>query len=204
MIEIKCNKCGGTTGYLKAGNVHTGLYCSQCNSWIKWVSKNEISILESDESISNDIFEEVIDIDSLKNQRDELNKQIDNYYKEQTKNEQTKNEITKNNDFIGKTFKRLITKEIMEYYKILDVEEDNQYRMKTLSFSLPIKSIISKNSYEETSLFNIKTIDWFSNSMSDFEQHKQEMDSYIQISKDEYRAAFNKRLEQIRDIINNE
>ena len=31
--------------------------------------------------------------------------------------------------YIGKTFKRPITKEIMGYYKILDVEEDNQFSL---------------------------------------------------------------------------
>lgn len=199
MIAIKCKKCGGTNGYLKAGNVHTGLYCSQCNTWIKWVSKNEISILESDESIGNDVFEEVIDIETLKKQRDDLDKQINNYYKEQTKNE-----IIKNNGFIGKTFKRLITKEIMGYYKILDVEKDNRYRMKTLVFSLPIKPFMSKNSYEETSLLDIESIGWFCNSMSDFGQYKREIDSYTEISNDEYKEAFNKWLEKIGDIINNE
>ena len=49
---------------LKHGDVHIGLHCSKCNSWIKWVSKNEISILEKDEykmadtvdSIRNSVF----------------------------------------------------------------------------------------------------------------------------------------------------
>lgn len=194
MIATKCKKCGGTSGYLKAGDVHTGLYCSQCNSWIKWISKNELEILNNGETIINEI-----DIETLKKQRDELNKQINDYYKEQTKNE-----IIKNNGFIGKTFKRLITKEIMGYYKILDVEEDNRYRMKTLVFSLPIKSVMSKNSYEETSLLDIESIGWFCNSMSDFGQYKREIDSYIEISNDEYKVAFNKWLEKIGDIINNE
>ena len=191
MITIKCKKCGGTNGYLKVGDVHTGLYCSQCNSWIKWISKNELEILNNGENIINEI-----DIETLKKQRDELNKQINDYYKEQTKNE-----IIKNNGFIGKTFKRLITKEIMGYYKILDVEEDNQYRMKTLVFSLPVKPFMSKNLYDETSLLDIESIGWFCNSMSNCERHKQEIDSYTEITNEEYLEAYNTWLKTIMEMI---
>ena len=80
-IIIKCKKCGCTEGYLRYGDVHTGLHCSKCNSWIKLVSKNEISILESGETIVDEFFEEVVNIEYLKKQRDELDKQINDYYK---------------------------------------------------------------------------------------------------------------------------
>ena len=57
-ITIKCKKCGCIDGYLRVGDVHTGLHCSKCKSWIKWVSKNEISILESGELVVDEFFEE--------------------------------------------------------------------------------------------------------------------------------------------------
>lgn len=195
-ITIKCKKCGCTDGYLRVGDVHTGLHCKQCNSWIKWVSKHEISILESGETIINEVDTiDELDIKALEKQRDELNKQIHEYY-----NEQTKRDIANNAGYIGKTFKKLISKETMGYYKILDVEENNQYRMKTLVFCLPVKPFMSKNSYEETSLLDIESIGWFCNSMSSFGLPKREIELYTEISTEEYLEAFNNWLEKIKEI----
>ena len=195
-IAIKCKKCGCIDGYLRVGDVHTGLHCSSCNSWIKWVSKNEVSILESGELVVDEFFEEVVDIEYLKKQRDDLDKQINDYYKKQTEKD-----IANNMGYVGKTFKRLINKEIMGYYKILGVEEDNQYRMQTLVFSLPIKPIACKNVYNETSLLDIKSIGWFCNSMSDYGLHNREIDLYTEISNEEYLEAYNNWLNSIRRIV---
>ena len=195
-ITINCKKCGCTEGYLRVGDVHTGLHCSKCNSWIKWVSKNEVSILESGETIVDEFFEEVIDIEKLKKQRSELDKQINDYYKKQTEKE-----IANNNGYIGKTFKRFFDKETTMYYKILSVEENNQYRMKTLVFSLPVKPFMSKNTYDETSLIDIVSIGWFCNSMSDFGQHKREIDLYTEISNEEYLEAYDNWLNSIMRIV---
>ncbi len=195
-ITIKCKKCGCTEGYLRYGDVHTGLHCSKCNSWIKWVSKNEISILESGETIVDEFFEEVVNIEHLKKQRDELDKQINDYYKKQTKKD-----IANNMGYIGKTFKRLIDKDVMGYYKILGVEEDNQYRMQTLVFSLPLKAIASKNMYEETSLLDIESIGWFCNSMTDYGVHNREIDSYTEISNEEYLEAYDNWLNSVMRIV---
>lgn len=198
-ITIKCKKCGCTEGYLRYGDVHTGLHCSKCNSWIKWVSKNEISILESGETIVDEFFEEVVDIEHLKKQRDDLDKQINDYYKKQTKKD-----IANNMGYIGKTFKRLIDKDVMSYYKILGVEEDNQYRMQTLVFSLPLKPIASKNMYEETSLLDIESIGWFCNSMTKYTQHTREIDLYTEISNEEYLEAYNNWLKSVMRIVKHE
>lgn len=195
-ITIKCKKCGCTKGYLRYGDVHTGLYCSKCNNWIKWVSKNEISVLESNESNIDESIEEIIDIENLKKQRNDLNEQINNYYKKQVEKD-----ISNNMGYIGKTFKRPITKEIMGYYKILDVEEDNQYRMKTLVFSLPVKQFASKNMYEETSLLDIESIGWFCNSMSNYGLYNREIDSYTEISNDEYLGAYDEWLKVVMRIV---
>lgn len=198
-ITIKCKKCGCTEGYLRYGDVHTGLHCSKCNSWIKLVSKNEISILESGETIVDEFFEEVVDIEYLKKQRDDLDKQINDYYKKQTKKD-----IANNMGYIGKTFKRLTDKDVMSYYKILGVEEDNQYRMQTLVFSLPLKPIASKNMYEETSLLDIESIGWFCNSMTNYSQHKREIDLYTEISNEEYLEAYDNWLKSVMRIVKHE
>lgn len=198
-ITIKCKKCGCTEGYLRYGDVHTGLHCSKCNSWIKWVSKNEISILESGETVVDEFFEEVVDIEYLKKQRDDLDKQINDYYKKQTKKD-----IANNMGYIGKTFKRLIDKDVMSYYKILGVEEDNQYRMQTLVFSLPLKPTASKNMYKETSLLDIESIGWFCNSMTKYTQYRREIDLYTEISNEEYLEAYDEWLKSVMRIVKHE
>ena len=78
----------------------------------------------------------------------------------------------------------------MGYYKILNVEEDNQYRMQTLVFVLPIDTLASNNMYEETSLLDIQSIGWFCNSMTNYSQHKREIDLYTEISNEEYIDAY--------------
>lgn len=184
-INIKCKKCGCTSGYIRVGDIHTGLYCSQCNNWLKWLSKYEVEILNNGETVVDEFFEEVIDIENLKKQRDDLDRQINEYYKKQIEKD-----IANNTGYIGKTFKRPIDKETMGYYKILNVEEDNQYRMQTLVFSLPIKAIGGKNIYEETSLIDIKSIGWFCSSMLNRESYDREIDSYTEISNEEYIDAY--------------
>lgn len=196
MIAIHCNKCGCTEGYLRVGDVHTGLHCSKCNSWIKWVSKHEISILESGETVVDEFFEEVVDIEYLKKQRDELDKQINDYYKKQTKKD-----IANNMGYIGKTFKRAIAEDTLGYYKILSVEEDNQYRMKTLVFVLPIDTLASNNMYEETSLLDIQSIGWFCNTLSKNGRYVPEIDLYTEITNEEYNKAFNDWIKQIKEMI---
>ena len=41
MREKCCNKCGSKELYIKEKGNQTGLYCSDCGAWIKWLSKNE-------------------------------------------------------------------------------------------------------------------------------------------------------------------
>ena len=199
-IETICKKCGPTLGRLSYGDFHTGLYCQKCNRWIKWVSKSELIILENGntkliEDI-NLIDEDEVDIKYLEKQRDELNEQINKYYCEQTKKD-----IANNAEYIGKTFKRAINEETIAYYKILNVEENNQYRMNTLVFNLPIKSFRSKNACEETSLLNIESIGWFCNLITDCGQRKREIDLYTEISNEEYLKAYDNWLNSIRRIV---
>jgi len=41
-----CNKCNGTFTFIKKNNTQTGLYCSKCGKWIKWLGKEEIRLYE--------------------------------------------------------------------------------------------------------------------------------------------------------------
>ena len=41
-----CNKCSGTFTFIKKNNTQTGLYCSKCGKWIKWLGKEELRLFE--------------------------------------------------------------------------------------------------------------------------------------------------------------
>lgn len=42
-----CQKCGGSGFYIKERGANIGKYCSSCNKWLKWVSKSEVKLLQS-------------------------------------------------------------------------------------------------------------------------------------------------------------
>lgn len=46
MKEYSCNKCGSTDLFIKKSGNNVGLYCGDCGSWIKWVSKKELLLVE--------------------------------------------------------------------------------------------------------------------------------------------------------------
>jgi len=41
-----CSKCSGTFTFIKKNNTQTGLYCSKCGKWIKWLGKEELRLFE--------------------------------------------------------------------------------------------------------------------------------------------------------------
>ena len=46
MKYYACPKCGSMDVFLSPKNTHLGLYCSDCISWIKWISKKEEPIVK--------------------------------------------------------------------------------------------------------------------------------------------------------------
>lgn len=44
--QYECGKCGSKYLFMKKSGNHTGLYCSYCGSWLKWVGKKEIRVVE--------------------------------------------------------------------------------------------------------------------------------------------------------------
>lgn len=46
MKKFNCPKCNSTDVFTKKIGNHTGLYCGDCGTWIKWLSKNEILLVE--------------------------------------------------------------------------------------------------------------------------------------------------------------
>lgn len=42
MYQNCCKKCGSVDLFTKEKGGNTGLYCSDCGSWIKWLGKDEL------------------------------------------------------------------------------------------------------------------------------------------------------------------
>lgn len=59
-----CKKCGSVNLRLENKGTATGLYCNDCNSWIKWVSKKELT------QVQNEIEKNVKELNSFKDDKD--------------------------------------------------------------------------------------------------------------------------------------
>lgn len=46
MKEFRCKKCNSKDLFIRKNGNNTGLYCSDCGSWIKWLGKAEIQLAE--------------------------------------------------------------------------------------------------------------------------------------------------------------
>lgn len=47
MYQNCCKKCGSLDLYIEVKGSNTGLYCSDCGAWIKWLGKDEIRAFEN-------------------------------------------------------------------------------------------------------------------------------------------------------------
>ena len=43
---MRCKNCGYTERRVEIRGVHTGLFCAKCGTWLKWLSKSEVTRLE--------------------------------------------------------------------------------------------------------------------------------------------------------------
>lgn len=43
-MEFKCNRCGSKNYMIEKHGNSTGLYCSDCGKWHKWLNKNEVRV----------------------------------------------------------------------------------------------------------------------------------------------------------------
>jgi hypothetical protein len=46
MKNCGCPHCGSVDVFIQEKGTQTGLYCGDCSKWIKWLSKNEIALVE--------------------------------------------------------------------------------------------------------------------------------------------------------------
>jgi len=47
MKEFSCNKCGSVELFIKENGTQTGLYCTDCGKWVKWLNKSENMLAEN-------------------------------------------------------------------------------------------------------------------------------------------------------------
>lgn len=74
MYQNCCKKCGSTSLHTDVKGNNTGLYCDNCGSWVKWLSKDELRAFDYSKLHSNNkntsktyTKDEVMDaIDALK------------------------------------------------------------------------------------------------------------------------------------------
>lgn len=62
MKEFTCKKCGSTDLFIKDNGTQTGLYCSDCGKWIKWLGKEELRLVERQINERNKIITREIEI----------------------------------------------------------------------------------------------------------------------------------------------
>lgn len=132
-----------------------------------------------------------VDIKLLEAKRNEITKQIDDYYKKEAKEK-----IEQNKFYIGCCLKRIIDNKIY-YYKIIDIDLRNEYRMYVFyftEFSTDYSKIISQD------LCSINSIGFFTNTLNDELKPCKELDLYDEISKEEYEEALNKWIQNIYKI----
>ena len=74
-----CRKCGSTELFIKQSNNNTGLYCSDCGTWIKWLGKDELRAYENatklndvkiDKALINNCYAIIKFLDGMVNKSD--------------------------------------------------------------------------------------------------------------------------------------
>lgn len=46
-MDFKCNHCGSSNTKIEEKGTQVGLYCCDCGKWIKWLSKQEVRVFNS-------------------------------------------------------------------------------------------------------------------------------------------------------------
>lgn len=187
-MNTQC-KCGSTNFEIikKPNSPHVGLYCSECKKWIKWVSKEEQAMINKENAVAFNV--ENVDINKLRQQRDELTAKIKRY-----EDNELKKRIETNKFFIGKCYVDRQMSGECTYCKIVDLNETNKHEMKCISFVYPI---VDKENidlmYDSFPLFN-RTYD---QKNGIFVQY---IETLTEITLDEFNEALNNWYEYIKTI----
>jgi uncharacterized protein YlaN (UPF0358 family) len=73
MYQNCCKKCGSLDLHTEVKGSNTGLYCSDCGAWIKWLGKDELRAFENAQTKEN----ERVHVNLVDNT---LEKVVDNIY----------------------------------------------------------------------------------------------------------------------------
>ena len=79
-MDFKCKKCGSKNYMIEKHGNNTGLYCSDCGKWHKWLSKDDVRVyseLNRTEKSEENTDDSKRIIDQLKEFTDYLDKVID-------------------------------------------------------------------------------------------------------------------------------
>lgn len=71
MYQNCCKKCGSLDLHMEVKGSNTGLYCSDCGAWIKWLGKDEIRAFEN--AKNKDVKHSWIDLVNSKLENVEIN-----------------------------------------------------------------------------------------------------------------------------------
>ena len=83
MYQNCCKKCGSLELHTEVKGSNTGLYCSDCGSWIKWLGKDELRAyehakLEEKVAINQDVNKETYhDWEWIRNEIDNFTSYLD-------------------------------------------------------------------------------------------------------------------------------
>lgn len=64
-MDRKC-KCGCTSFFTEVHGNNTGLYCTNCGKWQKWLTKNEVRLFNHEKSSAADRIMERINQSAIK------------------------------------------------------------------------------------------------------------------------------------------
>lgn len=61
-MDFVCKKCGSVELKCVKEGVHTGLWCSDCGRWVKWLNKDELKIIQmkNKKKTNDEILEEIL------------------------------------------------------------------------------------------------------------------------------------------------
>lgn len=61
-MDFVCKKCGSVELECRKEGVHTGLWCSDCGRWVKWLNKDEFKIIQmkNKKKTNDEILEEIL------------------------------------------------------------------------------------------------------------------------------------------------
>ncbi|MEF9984534.1 MAG: hypothetical protein RR806_08785 [Oscillospiraceae bacterium] len=52
-MNYKCKFCDSTKLFIEVKNTSTGLYCSDCGKWQKWLNKDEVRAFNQNQKLTN-------------------------------------------------------------------------------------------------------------------------------------------------------